>query len=78
MNVNSRHSYTILANDSFHVSSYSSDGMIESIEIPNKTFIIGVQWHPESLIHQDFFLKSYFILLFKFVKNLIKTDKCSL
>ena len=69
MNVNSRHSYTILTNDSFHVSSYSSDGMIESIEIPNKTFIIGVQWHPESLIHQDFFSQKLFYTFIQICKK---------
>ena len=29
------------------VSALSSDGVIEAIELPDYTFLIGVQWHPE-------------------------------
>lgn len=29
---------------------YAKDGIIEAIEMPNKPFVIGVQWHPESLL----------------------------
>lgn len=51
--VNSRHRYHITKKDYFKVSSYSEDGLIEAIEIPNKKFIIGVQWHPESMLKYD-------------------------
>jgi len=47
--VNSRHRSHIEKKDFFHVSSYSSDRLIEGIEIPNKKFMLGVQWHPESM-----------------------------
>ena len=30
-------------------SSYSDDNILESVEYPNKKFIIGVEWHPEYL-----------------------------
>ncbi len=50
ISVNSRHHYHIEEKDIFKVSSRSSDGLIEGIEIPNKKFMIGVQWHPESMI----------------------------
>ncbi|MCI8394520.1 MAG: C26 family cysteine hydrolase domain-containing family [Bacilli bacterium] len=58
--VNSRHSCCILDHNSFHVSSYSMDGIIESIEIPNQNFIIGVQWHPESLYDFDVYSQKLF------------------
>lgn len=60
MYVNSRHSYEILQNDSFVISSYSLDGVIESIEVPGKDFILGVQWHPESLFEEDVFARKIF------------------
>ena len=47
--VNSRHLYHVLPNDYFAISSVSDDNYIESIEIKDKKFIIGVQWHPESM-----------------------------
>jgi anthranilate synthase component 2/putative glutamine amidotransferase len=31
------------------VTSMSSDGVVESIEMPQRSFAIGVQWHPEDL-----------------------------
>lgn len=58
--VNSRHSSCILKNDFFKVSSISEDEVIESIEIPNKKFMIGVQWHPESLFWKDDYAKKIF------------------
>jgi len=51
--VNSRHHQAIAQIASiFQVSAFSSDGIIESIEIKqdqNHPFAVGVQWHPESL-----------------------------
>lgn len=47
--VNSRHNDTINLNDNFTVDAYSSDNIIEAVHIPNKTFILGLQWHPEDL-----------------------------
>ena len=29
----------------------SSDGLVEGIEVPGHPFAVGVQWHPENLIH---------------------------
>ncbi len=48
-NVLSRHHYHALPNDYFDVSSVSDDNYIESIEMKNKKFVVGVQWHPETL-----------------------------
>ncbi len=47
--VNSRHSYHILPNEYYDISSVSDDNYIESIEMRNQKFHIGVQWHPESI-----------------------------
>jgi len=46
--VTSRHHFQILPDDSFIISSVAKDGVIESIEDPASSFLIGVQWHPES------------------------------
>ncbi|HLY26216.1 MAG TPA: gamma-glutamyl-gamma-aminobutyrate hydrolase family protein [Aggregatilineales bacterium] len=37
----------------FTVAAYAPDGVIEAIEAPGERFIVGVQWHPESLIETD-------------------------
>jgi putative glutamine amidotransferase len=29
------------------VTAMSADGVVESLEMPNRSFAIGVQWHPE-------------------------------
>ncbi len=51
--VNSRHKYHIPDELSFLASSYSEDGIIESIEYKENKFTIGVQWHPETMIGYD-------------------------
>ena len=32
------------------VSAYSSDNIIEAVEIPNLNFVLGIQWHPEYIM----------------------------
>ncbi|MFR1039352.1 MAG: gamma-glutamyl-gamma-aminobutyrate hydrolase family protein [Clostridium sp.] len=32
---------------------YSEDGLVEAIAVPDKTFIVGVQWHPEFAFEKD-------------------------
>lgn len=49
----------------FAVSGIAPDGVIEAIEVPSNRFVIGVQWHPESLIRKD---KSMFSLFEAFVQ----------
>ncbi|MDD3341257.1 MAG: gamma-glutamyl-gamma-aminobutyrate hydrolase family protein [Bacilli bacterium] len=51
--VNSLHRYHIGEVKGFKVSAYSEDGLIEGIELPNKNFVIGVQWHPEKMTEYD-------------------------
>ncbi len=52
--VNSRHHQAIKDMPSeLRVTARSSDGLIESIEHPERRFFIGVQWHPENLQDYD-------------------------
>ena len=47
--VNSRHYYHVEPNDNYDVVAVSDDNYIEAIEMKNKKFNIGIQWHPESM-----------------------------
>ena len=49
ISVLSKHNYHILPNERLTVSSVSDDNYIESVEMKDKKFIVGVQWHPEDL-----------------------------
>lgn len=61
--VNSRHSYHVPELDNTLVSARSSDGLIEGVELKDKKFIIGVQWHPESNL-EDKYSKKLFKVFF--------------
>ena len=61
--VNSRHSYHVPEFDNTLVCARSRDGLIEGVELKDKKFIIGVQWHPESNLedeHSKKIFKSFF------------------
>jgi putative glutamine amidotransferase len=32
---------------------WGPDGIVEALEMPDKRFVLSVQWHPENLIHDD-------------------------
>lgn len=51
--INSRHNYHLDKVKDLKVSAYSEDGFIEAVEVINKKFILGVQWHPESMLEYD-------------------------
>jgi putative glutamine amidotransferase len=52
MEVNSHHHQAVKDETAqFVVSARSVDGVVEAIEVPNKKFCLGVQWHPEHLTH---------------------------
>ena len=36
------------------ISSFSDDGLVESIELENKKFVMGVKWHPELMLEDEF------------------------
>ena len=65
--VNSAHHQAVknLGNN-FIISSISPDGIIESIEMQNKNFVVGVQWHPEMLALKDDTMLNLFI---KFINS---------
>lgn len=52
--VNSRHSEIVgTASEKVRVASLAEDGTVEAIEIPDKKFAIGLQWHQEDFWNQD-------------------------
>lgn len=56
MNVNSIHEMLATKEmvESFvKVSSFSDDGFVESFELPNKKFVLGIKWHPELMLEED-------------------------
>lgn len=73
---NSHHSEAILyPSDNMIVSAKAEDGTIEAIEIKNKKFAIGVQWHPELMwptpqgIHDENSINSIKKLFCEFIDN---------
>ena len=52
---NSSHKYQVNPplRDDIVISAYSEDGIIEGVELPNKKFIIGTQWHPEYILDEN-------------------------
>lgn len=64
--VNSFHHQAInKLGDNLLVSGFSPDGVIESIEVKNYNFGIGVQWHPEMMLTQSDSMKPLFEALVK-------------
>lgn len=50
LHVNSRHHQAIKQlGEGLKVTARAEDGLIEGVEMPGKKFVLGVQWHPESL-----------------------------
>jgi putative glutamine amidotransferase len=49
--VNSRHHQSVArVAPEFVVTAVSPDGVVEAIERPDRTFCVGVQWHPENFV----------------------------
>lgn len=49
--VNSRHHQSVArVAPQFVVSAVSPDGVVEAIERPDRSFCVGVQWHPENFV----------------------------
>lgn len=42
------------------VTAYSPDGVVEALEMPDKKFVLSVQWHPEDLYSDDAAMKQLF------------------
>ncbi len=45
------------------VSGFTGDGIIEGIEMPSRTFVVGVQWHPENMLKSNPSMKQLFFSL---------------
>lgn len=43
----------------FKVAAIAKDGVIEAIELDNNSFSLGVQWHPEALVEDEFSRKIF-------------------
>jgi putative glutamine amidotransferase len=51
LEVNSLHHQAISrVGEGLHVSGRSDDGLVEALEMPDRRFMLGVQWHPEELV----------------------------
>lgn len=42
------------------VTARASDGVIEAVECRELPFVVGVQWHPESMAHRDPLMRALF------------------
>ena len=62
--VNPRHNYHVPLLRVNYISARSKDGLIEAVEIKNKKFIIGVQWHPETIFDKDINARKIFEAFF--------------
>jgi len=66
--VNSRHKSS-LHNPSYKISSISKDNVVESLEDPNKTFFLGLQWHPENIYDESIDSRLIFDYFIKICNN---------
>ena len=54
LEVNSLHHQAIRrVGEGLTVSARSEDGLVEAVEMPDRRFLLGVQWHPEELVNSD-------------------------
>lgn len=51
--VNSRHNYHINKVNNLTISASSEDDLIEAVEVKDKKFALGLEWHPENMIDYD-------------------------
>ena len=50
LSVNSMHHQAALdPAPGFRVTAFAEDGLIEALELPDRRFFLGVQWHPEHM-----------------------------
>ena len=57
------------------ISSYSNDGLVESFEVPNKKFIMGIKWHPELLFNEKYVDKLFKKFINECINNLNRKTK---
>lgn len=66
--VNSRHKYHLLSNKNYNIEA-TCNNIIEAIKVKNKTYILGVQFHPEIMYYYDDNAKIIFNDFFNSLKN---------
>lgn len=73
IDVNSRHHQSVgVLGSNIVVTAFSSDGIVEAVELTGHDFCLGVQWHPESIFNDNELQQ----LLFKgFVEYVISQNK---
>ena len=49
LDVNTHHHQAVAEPGRTVATAWSDDGIIEAVELPERSFVIGVQWHPEAL-----------------------------
>ncbi len=49
--------------DGLEVSGRAGDGVVEAVEMPDRRFLLGVQWHPEELVGQHDWSRRLFAAL---------------
>ena len=69
--VNSIHKCKIDNAGQYEVKGFSEDGIIELLEMKNKKFNIGVQWHPELITEK----KEQNLIFKKFIEHIINSKK---
>lgn len=50
------------------VSGFTGDAIVEAIEMPSHTFVLGVQWHPECMLETPSNMKQLFHALIRYSK----------
>lgn len=50
------------------VSGFTGDAIVEAIEMPSHTFVLGVQWHPENMLDSAPTMKQLFYALIRYAK----------
>ncbi len=59
--VNSLHHQSVQAPaPGVNLTAYAPDGVVEALEMPNKHFVLSVQWHPEDLYQDDTMMSRLF------------------
>ncbi len=53
LRVNSYHNFYVDKVSKLKVIARSNEGYIEGVEMPNKKFVVGLQWHPEIMYDYD-------------------------
>lgn len=52
--VNSHHHQGLgIVSDKLRKTAWATDGVLEAVEVPGSTWVVGVQWHPEAMADTD-------------------------